>query len=143
MTVAQGIADYIVHTGYSDIPGPVIDKAKECILDSIGVALYGAKFEASTIALDVVGASGELKQGGSVFGRQTKIFPPLAAFVNGVMAHVADFDDVLAMFRGHPSCVLMPASLAACETAGRSGKDLLTAFVIGCEVGGKLGNEIG
>jgi 2-methylcitrate dehydratase PrpD len=142
MTVAQGIAHYIVQTGYSDIPGSVIDRAKECILDSIGVALYGSRFQASAIALDVVGDSGQQKRGASVFGRRARIFPPLAAFVNGIMAHVADFDDILAVLRGHPSCVLMPAALATCETAGGNGKDLLTAFVVGSEVGGKLGSVI-
>ena len=87
MTVNQGIADYIVRTGYADIPGPVINRAKECILDSIGVALYGSKFEASLIAFAVGGESGEQKRGSSVLGKRKKIFPPLAAFVNGVMAH--------------------------------------------------------
>jgi 2-methylcitrate dehydratase PrpD len=143
MTVNQEIADYIVRTGYADIPSPVINRAKECILDSIGVALYGSKFEASLIGFAIAGESGEQKQGASVLGRRKKIFPPLAAFVNGVMTHVADFDDVLAVLRGHPSCVLMPATLATCEAAGGNGKDFLTAFVIGSEVGGKLGSVIG
>ena len=143
MTVSQGIADYIARTGYADIPGPIINRAKECILDSIGVALYGSKFEASLIAFAVAGESGEQKGGASVLGRQKKIFPPLAAFINGVMTHVADFDDILAVFRGHPSCVLMPAALATCETAGRNGKDFLAALVVGSEVGGKLASVIG
>jgi 2-methylcitrate dehydratase PrpD len=56
---------------------------------------------------------------------------------------VADFDDFLFCFRGHPSCMLMPSALAACESAGGSGKDLLTAFVVGCEIGGKVGGVIG
>jgi 2-methylcitrate dehydratase PrpD len=142
MTVNQGIADYIVRTGYADIPGPVIKRAKECILDSIGVALYGSRFEASLIAFAVAGESGEQRRGASVLGRRKKIFPALAAFINGVMAHVADFDDVIAVLRGHPSCVLMPAALASCETVGGSGKDFLTAFVVGSEVGGKLGSVI-
>jgi 2-methylcitrate dehydratase PrpD len=143
MTVTQEMAEYIVSTGYNDIPDPVISKAKECILDSIGVALYGSRFDASKIAFAVVGEGGGQEGGASVLGKRTKIFAPMAAFMNGIMAHVADFDDILPALKGHASCVLMPAALATCETAGRSGKDFLTAFVAGSEVGGKLGNVIG
>jgi len=143
MSVNQEIADYIVRTGYTDIPGQVINRAKECILDSIGVALYGSRFEASLIAFAVAGEPGEQKGGASVLGKRKKIFPPLAAFINAVTTHVADFDDTLAVLRGHPSCVLMPAALAACETTGGNGKDFLTAFVVGSEVAGKLGSVIG
>lgn len=143
MTVIQGIADYIVHTEYGDIPALVRNKAKECIMDSIGVALYGSKFEASQIALAVVGGANSPGGGASILCSGTKVLPYLAAFVNGVMAHVADFDDTLFMLRGHPSCVLMPVAIAACESTGGNGKDLLTAFVIGSEVAGKIGSVMG
>ncbi len=143
MTLSQEIAEYIFRTRYEDLPGSVISKAKDCIIDTIGVSLYGSKFEASKIALSVISQSTEREQAGtSVLGKRKKIFPPLAAFVNGIMAHVADFDDVLTVLRGHPSCVVLPSSLAACESAGKNGKDLLTSFVIGVEVAAKLGSLI-
>lgn len=143
MTLNQKIAEYISRTSYEDLPPPIIDRAKECIIDTIGVALYGSKFEASRIALSIAEESAEIEdRGASVLGKGKKIFPPLAAFINGIMAHVADFDDVLTMLRGHPSCVVLPSSLAACESSGRNGKDLLTSFVIGIEVAAKLGSLI-
>ena len=143
MTIAQEIADYVIRTRYADLPTSVLKKAKECILDSIGVAFYGSKFEASQIAFAVICGSDKSSGGTSILGRREKALPSLAAFVNGVMTHVADFDDGMVMFRGHPSAVLMPSALAASEDAGGNGKDLLTAFVVGSEVGGKLGSVMG
>jgi 2-methylcitrate dehydratase PrpD len=139
MSATQKIADYIVRTSYANIPDSILRKARECILDSIGVALYGSSFEASRIAFAVVGGSGSLEEKASILGRKTKTLPSLASFVNGVMAHVADFDDTLFVLKGHISCVLMPAVLAVCEIAEGNGKDFLTAFVVGSEVEGKLG----
>jgi len=139
MTVMQGIAGYIVRTRYGDIPFLVIERAKGCIMDSIGVALYGSTFEASQIALAVVGGASSPGGGASILCGGAKVIPCLASFINGVMAHVTDFDDVLFMLRGHPSCVLMPVAIAACESAGGNGKDFLTSFVVGSEIAGKMG----
>lgn len=143
MTSTEEMADYVVSADYTDIPSAITGKAKACILDSIGVALYGSRFEASNIAFSVLGEVMQRQGRASVLGKRAKCFPPLAAFVNGVMAHVADYDDILPALKGHASCVLMPAALAACETSGGSGKDLVTAFVVGTEVGGKLGKIVG
>ena len=141
-TVSQAIADFIVRTEYTDIPAPIIQKAKECILDCIGVALYGSRFEASHMARGMVEGIGGFG-GATVLGTGMKGPPFLAAFVNGVTAHVADFDDTLYTMKGHSSCVLMPAALALCESYERSGMDLLTAFVVGTEVNGKIGEAMG
>ncbi len=143
MTVTQGIAEYIARTEYENIPPSVIKMAKECTLDSIGDAFYGFKFEASQIALALFGTMSAVEKGASVLCTGTKVLPHLASFINGIMAHVADFDDVLYMLRGYTSCVIMPAAIAACEVAGRSGKDFLTAFVVGTEVMGSRHYEVG
>ncbi len=59
-----------------------------------------------------------------------------AALVNGVAAHVLDYDDV--SLDGHPSAVLVPAILAQGEASGSSGAEMLTAYVAGFEVWAEL-----
>jgi len=59
-----------------------------------------------------------------------------AALVNGVAAHVLDYDDV--SLDGHPSAVLVPAILAQGEESGSSGAQMLAAYVAGFEVWGEL-----
>ncbi|MBK1782466.1 MmgE/PrpD family protein [Advenella sp. WQ 585] len=59
-----------------------------------------------------------------------------AALINGVAAHVLDFDDVA--LRGHPSAVITPAIFALGSEIGSSGDDLLNAYVTGYQVWGEL-----
>jgi 2-methylcitrate dehydratase PrpD len=57
------------------------------------------------------------------------------------MGHALDYDDyTVKSMLGHPSVVVLPAALAVAEDIGASGADLLTAYVIGCEVACKLGD---
>jgi 2-methylcitrate dehydratase PrpD len=143
MTLTHELAEYIADTTYDDIPGEGIVKAKECILDSIGCALYGSAFAASGIALDVACDGLSPAEGAAVLGTGRKVPARIAAFVNGVMTHVADFDDTVVSLNGHPSCVMMPASLAMTEASGQGGKTFVTAYVVGCEIAGKLGLAMG
>ena len=62
--------------------------------------------------------------------------PDSAALINGVAAHVLDYDDV--SLDGHPSAVLVPAILAQGEANRSSGAEMLTAYVAGFEVWGEL-----
>jgi 2-methylcitrate dehydratase PrpD len=55
-----------------------------------------------------------------------------AALINGIAAHVLDYDDVT--LDGHPSAVLVPAILAQAEASGASGAEMLCAYVAGYEV---------
>ncbi|MBN2124203.1 MAG: MmgE/PrpD family protein [Deltaproteobacteria bacterium] len=143
MTLSHELAEYIAATGYEDIPAEVIAKGKDCILDSLGNALYGLSFEASRIAMDVLCGETPSGKGAAVLGTAYRAPAWTAAFVNGVTAHVADYDDTLVSLNGHPSCVMMPASLAANETSGGDGRSFLTAYVVGCEIAGKLGLAMG
>ena len=59
-----------------------------------------------------------------------------AVLVNGVAAHVLDYDDV--SLDGHPSAVLVPAILAQGEASGASGAEMLAAYIAGFEVWAEL-----
>jgi 2-methylcitrate dehydratase PrpD len=59
-----------------------------------------------------------------------------AALINGVAAHVLDYDDV--GLDGHPSAVLVPAIIAQGEVSGASGAEMLTAYIAGYEVWAEL-----
>jgi 2-methylcitrate dehydratase PrpD len=59
-----------------------------------------------------------------------------AALVNGVAAHVLDYDDVA--LAGHPSAVLVPAILAEGWTQNSSGEEAIAAYVAGYELWAQL-----
>lgn len=62
----------------------------------------------------------------------------IAAWHNGVVGHVLDFDDVNVPQRGHPSVVLWPALLAIAQARDLDGSRLDAAFTVGLEVLVKL-----
>jgi len=64
----------------------------------------------------------------------------MAAFANGSMAHALDFEDVHDRAPVHPNAASVPAALAVAESTGRvSGRDLLTALVLGSDLVCRLG----
>jgi 2-methylcitrate dehydratase PrpD len=60
-----------------------------------------------------------------------------AALANGCIAHALDYDDCGVKI-GHPSVLVLPAALSMADHFGSSGQDLLTAYILGLEIEGKL-----
>ncbi len=59
----------------------------------------------------------------------------MAAFANGAMVHVLDYDDTLDDAITHPTAVTLPAALAIAERVGKvSGKELITAVTLGIDL---------
>lgn len=142
MGVIQRISEYIVHMNLSNISAEGLEKGKQCILDGIGCGIYGQEFKATKILLQLL-SEWSAKPAATIMGTGIKLPSEMAAKVNGVAVHVADFDDTSADFRGHPTCVVLPAAFSLCETRNRSGMDLLLAYTLGVELGGKLGKIMG
>jgi 2-methylcitrate dehydratase PrpD len=62
-----------------------------------------------------------------------------AAFANALLCHGLDFDDTHSDSVSHVSTVIAPAALAAGESLGSSGADVLAAIVAGNEVVCRIG----
>ncbi len=136
MGATEKIADFIVNTGYQKIPRDAVEKAKRTALDCIGAALAGVGEPVSqTIASYATRLSGPAQA--SVFGAGVKVSAADAALANGTIAHALDYDDCGVKI-GHPSVLVLPAVLSLGEHLGASGQDILTAYIVGLEVEGKL-----
>ncbi len=61
--------------------------------------------------------------------------------VNGATSHALDYDDVHPLI-GHPTAAILPAALAIAEAKGRSGMDVLRAFIAGYETAGFVGSLV-
>ena len=136
MGATEKIARFIVDTDYGDIPRDAVEKAKRTALDCVGAALAGVAEPVSQTITDYVKKLGGPPQA-SVFGAGLKASVPDAALANGSIAHALDYDDCGVKI-GHPSVLVLPAVLSLGEHLGASGKDLLTAYIVGLEVEGKL-----
>lgn len=139
MTLARELAARVVATSFDDIGGPAKHYARIGLLDTIAVGIAGADDEASQIARRVMGGSpGQAL----VWGTGARVGALEAAFVNGVAANVLDFDDCTDNLGGHPSSPILPALIALAEEAGASGRDVLTAYVVGFEIETCLGRGV-
>ena len=136
MGATEKIARFIVDTGYGDIPRDAVEKAKRTALDCLAAALAGVAEPVSQAITGYVTKLGGPPQT-SVFGAGLKVSVPDAALANGSIAHALDYDDCGVKI-GHPSVLVLPAALSLGEHVGASGKDILTAYIVGLEVEGKL-----
>jgi 2-methylcitrate dehydratase len=131
--LAETLARYATGLKYEDLPEEVVREAKRYMIDSIGCGLGGFGADASQIANSLATGVSAV-QGATVICSGVKTSPDLAAFANGVMIRYLDFNDgYISRGAGHPSDAIA-ALLSAAETAGRSGRDLITGTVLAYEV---------
>ena len=137
----EGIAEFIVKTGYRQIPKDALETAKWHILDTLGCMLVGSEEKAAKIVIDYVDNFGGREES-SVIPHGPKTSPQYAAFANGVSGHVLDYDDYEWPSMAHPSVTVLPAVLALGEKIKASGRDCLEAYLVGMEVIAKAGTGI-
>lgn len=134
------IARFIIETSFEKIPLEVISSAKKSILDNLGVTIAGYAEHSSSIIVDYVRYAGGQPEA-TVIGSGFKTNASQAALANGTMSHSLDYDDYSTTFQ-HATTMTLPATLALAEREGKSGKDALEAYIVGQEVGAKIGADI-
>jgi 2-methylcitrate dehydratase PrpD len=140
--IADTIGDWITSVRWEDIPENVIYHAKRCLIDIIGVAFAGSKRSGVTLARKATHkqfASGPCTLVGK---KAVKICAEGAALINGIAAHVLDFDDTCYDGIVHGSAAVWPAANAAAEVTRIPGKDFLLAFIAGVEAEYALGRLV-
>lgn len=137
------LASYVCDLAYDAIPSEVINKAKDSVLDTIAVGLYGSTKPWSHIVVALMkesGGSGSC----SVLGQTFKISAGAAALANGTMIHAFELDNSRQPNAGsHPGATIVPALLAVSEEIHATGRNFLTALVAGCEVMFRIGLSLG
>ena len=111
------------------------------MLDTLGVAIgaSGLAPEARWVADYVTEMGG--KPEATLLGFGGKAPAPWAAFVNGSLGHMLDYDDVGA--GGHVSIATVPVAFAIAEKLGGvSGRDLITAIAAGTDLHTRLNGAI-
>lgn len=134
-TVTHALASFIVGLRLEDVPNPVRREAKRILADSLGCMVAGRTTKAGRIACKfALSGYGEPRATVVGAGRST---PERAAFANTVLCNALDFEPVGP--EGHVCAVAVPAALAAAESVGAAGDELLLALIVGLEVGGRVG----
>jgi 2-methylcitrate dehydratase PrpD len=137
---ARTLAEFAVGLRYEVIPNAVIDRAKTCIIDTVGAMTFGTSLPWSRIMIEYVQRT-SMPGKGSVVGTEHKLRGQMAALANGVLAHAFELDSLCHPSVGvHPGASLSAPGIPVAQAQGRSGKELLTAFVAGFEVMYRIGD---
>lgn len=131
LDITRQTANFVAGLKLSDLSGRCREAARTGIIDCVGVMIAGAAEQPVRIVSAMVAASTQ-NDGAPEVPSGRNLAAPDAALVNGVAAHVLDYDDVA--LAGHPSTVLVPAILAEGWSLDSSGADALAAYAAGYEV---------
>ena len=148
-SLTEELAAYIQEVTYEDMPANMLQRAREAVIDGIGVTLSGYSAHCTTLIrryIDGLGLNGK----STVMGERHTLPAEFAALANGVAGHALDFDDTQIStlpdrvygLLTHPTTPVLSAAIPVAEDVDASGRDLLTAFCCGVEVACKVAEAI-
>lgn len=137
-TISQRIAAFVADTHGDAIPAPVRERAAHLVLDAIGCGLAATRFDFSQTAFN--GIADLAGEGTSpVIGMRRRLPLRDAVLANGLLCHGLDYDDTHSAAVTHITVSTFPTALGMALHTGASGRDLLTAYILGHEAGARIG----
>ncbi|MFC1929187.1 MmgE/PrpD family protein, partial [Chloroflexota bacterium] len=123
----------VIETKYEDLPSNVVNRAKQCILDTIAVTIGGSAMDGIQTIVDFVKDKGG-KPESIIPLYEGKVPASEAALAIGPMSRAMDMGDIHGE-AGHTSEYIFAALLAATGLKDKvTGKEFITSFVVGQEV---------
>ncbi len=138
MGPTQKLASFIEGTRLKSIPKPVVETAKNLILNALGSMLAGSTEKTGKIGMALVKEGGGARHS-TVAGGGFKTSALMAALANGISAHATDQDDTDWRILAHPTVAVLPAVLALGEYLHAPGPKILESYILGIEAEGKVG----
>jgi 2-methylcitrate dehydratase PrpD len=129
----DSLSHFIMTASPRAFPPDVVDAAKQCLVDwfAVGIAAMddpGPRIvREHTLAWKTQGAAL------SLYG--DRCAAAMAALINGTLAHSLDYDDLHLGTAYHASGPTLAAALAVGMDRQHSERDILSAFIVGFEVG--------
>lgn len=117
------------------VPVDVRGQARRVVFDTIGV--LAAASHPSVTSASRIAAFAESHGGAgpaTLVGRNRKVDVVSAVLANGTLGYAIDFEPHHPEAILHPAAVVVPVALALSETYRKSGTEMITAVILGCEV---------
>src|SRR5205085_2374640 len=121
----------------------VVGRTEEFFLDWVASALAGKGIKPVRALESFVRRMGPTHGPAEILCSRRRTSSLFAALVNAASSHVVEQDDVHNGAVFHPATVVFPAALAVAQEIGASGRDLITASVVGYEAGVRIGSFLG
>ena len=137
------LASFLSGLRFAELPDEVVERTKELFLDWAASALAGKNARPVRILERFAETMGPAEGPSEILPSRRRTSPLFAALVNGAASHVVEQDDLHNASVFHPATVVFPAALAAAQQTGASGRDLISASVVGYETGVRVGSFLG
>ena len=140
MNESISLANYIYNTNYENIPSDVIEVQKKSLIDALAVTIAAETIGEGCSKFIEYAIENSGKAESTIIGFDVKVPANMAAFANASMAHSLDFEDTHDKALVHSNAAAVPAAIAVAEALGNvSGKELITALVLGSDVACRMG----
>lgn len=117
------------------LPSSANAAARLCLLDTLGVGIYGSTQPEAKMILQTAAALGS--GNATAWGSGVSLEAGMAAMLGGCLCHLREMDDVHYAIL-HTGCVCVPAAVAAAEIEQASYGQLLRAVVNGVEATARI-----
>ncbi|MCC6471804.1 MAG: MmgE/PrpD family protein [Alphaproteobacteria bacterium] len=141
-TASETLGVFAASVRLDAAPDALVAKAKDHLLDTIGVACSGLAEPQAMAVVGVVRRWGGIAEAG-VIGKALRLPAPKAAFLNALHARLQAFDDTHEAGPAHPGSAVVAGALAAAEAARASGRVLLESLLAGYETATRVAAALG
>jgi 2-methylcitrate dehydratase PrpD len=138
------LAEYATALRYEDLPPEVVQRAKDCIADTVAAIICGSALPWSRIVIRYAERTGPGGKSHILGHRGAAVQANAAALANGALAHAFELDSLTRPGAGaHPGATVLPPALAVAQECSADGRALIAAFVAGNEVMIRIGRATG
>ena len=142
MSIVAELVKNVLETPFEAFDESIVERAKDRIIDVVGCIIGGANASGNSIIVDLMRWWGGKKES-TILVHGGKFPSHNAALINCVMSRSYDFEPAGPLVEGkstpaHLSGTTVPTAIAVAEQKGASGKDLLTALILGDDLASRI-----
>lgn len=131
------LSEHIAGALQMPLPEEVVEKARLHILDTVSACVSGTRLRAGEVAA-AWATQAHTVAGVTLIGDGRRAPLERAVAANAMAAHADETDDSHEDSVTHPGASIVPTALAMADDAGSSGSDLLSAVVLGYDIGCRI-----
>jgi 2-methylcitrate dehydratase PrpD len=119
----ERLAAYAAALRYEDLPGAVVQRAKDCIADTVAAIVYGGELPWSKMIIAYAQRTSGTGKSSILGSGAAPVHAGAAALANGAMTHAFELDSLTKPDSGsHPGATVFTAALAVAQDRGLSGR---------------------
>ena len=142
MSELSQLSKYIVDLQLKDVPEKVQQATVLHVLDTVGTAL-GASQQEQIRRVSESWLKRDDTRSIHIWGQNCKAGVSTAVFLNAMMGHTQEMDDVHTKSKTHIGTVVIPAAWGLAEYLGKCGQDFILAVICGYETMSRIGMAFG